>query len=88
MTAIDVGDPGKDYKTGHGFVQAEDAYNYLLQLPRPCGAGKNNNNNYIPNPEPLPLSPSPLASSGPLHLNKERITAAIIIISSTLIAMC
>jgi len=88
MTAIDVGDPGRDYKTGHGFVQAEDAYNYLLQLPRPCGAGKNNNNNYIPNPEPLPLSPSSLASSGPLHLNKERITAAIIIISSTLIAMC
>jgi subtilisin family serine protease len=37
QTARDLGDSGRDDLYGHGLVQAEDAYTYLLDLPPPCG---------------------------------------------------
>jgi serine protease len=36
-TAKDLGDLGRDDYYGYGLVQAFDAYNYLLDLPSPCG---------------------------------------------------
>lgn len=36
-TARDLGTKGRDDEYGHGFVQAEAAYLYLLNLSAPCG---------------------------------------------------
>ena len=48
MSAMDLGEPGKDDYFGYGLVQAVDAYNYLLTQPSPCGFGNMNTTSTIP----------------------------------------
>jgi subtilisin family serine protease len=60
-TAKDLGDPGRDDMYGHGLIQAEAAYEYLLALPAPCGIGTTGTPNTIQGSD---SDSTPTASSG------------------------